>query len=187
MKTRFITFTVSFAKSNVSVSTIARMSDTEFNKFAEFQENYKYDVKYTLLPELQDIEAKNYSQLLEWLDNIKLYRYEYILHKVQTKVIHLPKGIVFNPIGYLEICLDKPWDRLTHEDILREQQLREWILQTFPTSTYMCSRAKFSLPAKTEELIGKLELTKNVISISPSGNCAIEVTKRIYKKEAILI
>ena len=122
------------------------------------------------------------KEALMWLKNVVLHKREYVLDKVSVQVIHLPDGLKFNPMGYLEVDKIVDWDRPKHEDCLKEIELSKWVLDTFPSSTFAGSRARFTLPSVQEEFYNNRKTTKWIYSISASGNRAIEVTKRSYKK-----
>lgn len=140
-----------------------------------------YNVKIERSPyELPD--PVSYKEAITWLKSVVLHKQEYILDKVSVQVIHLPEGLHFNPMGYLEVDKIVDWDRPKHEDCLREIELSKWVLETFPSSTFVGSRARFTLPSTQEEFYNSRKTTKWVYSISASGNRAIEVTKRSYKK-----
>lgn len=140
-----------------------------------------YHVKIENSPyELPD--PASYKGALVWLKNVVLHKQEYVLDKVSVQVIHLPEGLKFNPMGYLEVDKIVDWDRPKHEDCLREIELSKWVLETFPSSTFVGSRARFTLPSVQEEFYNHRRTTKWIYSISASGNRAIEVTKRSYKK-----
>lgn len=140
-----------------------------------------YNVKIEKSPyELPD--PVTYKEAITWLKNVVLHKQEYILDKVSVQVIHLPEGLKFNPVGYLEIDKIVDWNHPKHEDCLRELELSKWVLETFPSSVFVGSRARFSLPSTKEEFFNSRKTTKWVFNISASGNRAIEVTKRSYKK-----
>lgn len=126
--------------------------------------------------------ALNVQKAIEWLNDRELSKMEYILDKVTVKVINLPDGVTFNPAGYLEVKKIVDWDNPQHEDCLKEIELSKWILDTFPTSKFVGSRARFALPSHHDEYFNAKNTIKWVFSISASGNKAVEVTKRIYKK-----
>lgn len=148
---------------------------------ATLQVEKGYNIKIEKSPyELPD--PVSYKEALIWLKNIVLHKQEYVLDKVSVEVIHLPEGLKFNPMGYLEVDKIVDWEHPKHEDCLREIELSKWVLETFPSSTFVGSRARFTLPSVKEEFYNSRKTTKWVYSISASGNKAIEMTKRSYKK-----
>jgi hypothetical protein len=179
MKT--VIFTLSTKGADESKNFTATISDAEFTAIRADITKCRYDVKVNNL--FTDVDnPSNYKSLIEWLATTKLVRTEYILTKVTTEVINLPEGIAFHPEGYLLVDIGKHYKEYTHEDCLLENSLCHWILETFKTSQYHTTRNTFTLPCNREEYANKSQTVKHVFSISKSGNKAIEVTKRVYKK-----
>ena len=164
---------------------VAISNDRDMQKLVKaskkVSEKYPYGVQ--LQEKMTTLEnAYTLEQALVWLDEVRLHKVEYVLDKVTVKVINLPDGVTFNPLGYLEVQRVVDWDNPKHEDCLKEIELSKWILETFPTSKFVASRARFALPSQNEEYFNSRNTIKWIFSISASGNKAVEVTKRIYKK-----
>lgn len=151
------------------------------NAGKKLSEKYPYGVQ--IQEKITKLEnAYTIAQALAWLDEVRLHKVEYVLDKVAVKVINLPEGVTFNSLGYLEGQKIVDWDNPKHEDCLREIELSKWILETFSTSKFAGSRGRFTLPSQNEEYFNSRNTIKWIFSISASGNKAVEVTKRIYKK-----
>jgi hypothetical protein len=148
---------------------------------AALQSEKGYNIKIEKSPyELPN--PVSYKEALMWLKKVVLHKQEYILDKVSVEVIHLPEGLKFNSMGYLEVDKIVDWEHPKHEDCLREIELSKWVLEKFPSSTFVGSRARFTLPSTQEEFYNSRKTTMWIYSVSASGNRAIEVTKRSYKK-----
>lgn len=164
---------------------VALKSETEKLTIVKAMANLQAEKGYNVKIEESPYELPSPASCKDavaWLKNVVLHKQEYILDKVTVQVVHLPKGLKFNPIGYLEVDKIVDWDHPKHDDCLKEIELSKWVLDTFPTSAFAGSRARFTLPSTKEEFLDRRKTTKWVFSISASGNRTIEVTKRSYKK-----
>jgi hypothetical protein len=175
------TFTLSANGADASKTFVATLSESELAAIRTDINKVRYQVDIRA-GNLEVDNKSNFKDLVEWLATTQLTRTEYILTKVTTEVVNLPDGITFHPEGYLLVDIGKHYKEYTHEDCLLENSLCHWILETFKTSQYHTTRNTFTLPCNREEYANKSQTVKHVFSISKSGNKAIEVTKRVYKK-----
>lgn len=181
MKNNAATYQFTIVANGVSKSFIANLNDIQL-------ESLKNDkvTKYTLEVSLRGIisNAGSYHELRAWLRDTKLYTTKYHLTRVDTKVVKLPHGVRFND-GYLEVSIVDEFKSHTHETALKEVRLMEWILKTFPTSTYASSRAKFVLNMSSEMTLSEDKVTGHTVTITPSGDQYIEVTTRTFIKKEV--
>lgn len=174
-------FTLSANNADSSKKFVATLSEKELKDIKAYITKVRYHVD--IVGGNTEVDnTSNFSQLVEWLATTQLTRTEYILTKVTTEVVNLPDGVTFHPEGYLLVDIGKHYKDYTHEDCLLENSLCNWILETFDTSQYHTTRNTFTLPCNREEYANKRQTVKHIFSISKSGNKAIEVTKRVYKK-----
>ena len=174
-------FTVSANDADSSKKFVATLSDKEFATIKADLTKVRYHVDIKGGNTEVD-NTSNFRQLVEWLATTELVRTEYVLTKVTTQVYNLPDGITFHHDGYLLVDIGKHYHDYTHEDCMLENSLCHWILENFKTSKYHTTRNTFTLPCNSEEFTNKRQTIKHIFSVSASGNKAIEVTKRVYKK-----
>ena len=182
MKNNVVTYEFTISANGVSQSFIANLSNMQL----ESLKNNKV-TKYTLaVGVLGGIisNAGSYSELRAWLRDTKLYDIKYQLTSVDTKVVELPKGVIFND-GYLEVSIVDEFKAHTHETALKEVRLMEWVLKTFPTSTYGRSRNRFALNMSSEMTLSKDKVTGHTVTITPSGDQYVEITTRTFAKKEV--
>jgi hypothetical protein len=181
MKNNAATYQFTISAKGVSKHFIANINDLQLESLKNNSiTNYDFEIRA-----LKDIvNAGSYQELRAWLKDTKLSTIKYHLTSVDTKVIELPEGVKFNN-GYIEVSIVDEFKSHTHETALKEVRLMEWVLKTFPTSTYGNSRNKFVLNISSEMTLSEDKVTGHTVTITPSDDQYIEVTTRTFIKKEI--
>lgn len=123
----------------------ANLTDVEYTAIKVDTMKHRYDV-YIDKGHVVDNKS-NYEELVKWLDEVRLTKKVYIPSKPKHRMFKLPDYIHWNSDGqYLYVDINVPFEAHTHLTCIMELKCIEWILSTFPTAVFHCSRAKFKLP-----------------------------------------
>lgn len=123
----------------------ANLTDAEYTAIKVDTIKHRYDV-YIDKGHIVDNKS-NYDELVQWLDEVRLTKKVYLPSKPKHRKVKLPDYIHWNSEGqYLHIDIGVSFETHTHLTCIMELKCMEWILSTFPTAVFYCSRAKFKLP-----------------------------------------
>lgn len=181
MKNNAATYQFIISADGVRQSFIANLSNTQLESLKN-NKMTKYTLEVGALGVISN--AGSYSELVVWLRDTKLYGVKYQLTSVDTKVVELPDGVIFND-GYLEVSVVDEFKSHTHKTALKEVRLMEWVLKTFPTSTYGRSRNRFALNMSSEMTLSEDKVTGHTVTITPSGDQYVEITTRTFTKKEV--
>lgn len=178
---KLYTFTLSANNADSSKAFTAFLTDDEYKsviKDIRKYTSYTYDVMGG-----RDVEnPSNYEELLDWLFCTRLTRTEYVHVDTKVKIIQLPKHISYSTEGCLVVNIGKSYCDYTSQDVAKEVECFSWIVKTFKNVKYHKQRNTFILES-TVEIHKTQDLTvRHNITISPSGNQAVERTIRVYNK-----
>ena len=178
---RTYTFTVS--EQGEAKYFTANLTDAEYVAIKVDTIKHRYNVYIDKGCEVDN--ESNYEDLVEWLNTVVLKKKILLPTEPEYKRHKLPDYIYWDSEGqYLYVDIDVPFETHTHWTCIMELKCIEWILSTFITAIFHCSRAKFKLP-KTKKKEGKF-----VIELSYTYNSKINaiIEKRVkYEEVEILL
>lgn len=123
----------------------ANLTDAEYTAIKVDTIKHRYNV-YIDKGHVVDNKS-NYDELVKWLNEVRLTKKIYMPSKVEHRKVKLPDYIHWDSDGqYLYVDINVPFETHTHLTCIMELKCIEWILSTFPTAVFYCSRAKFKLP-----------------------------------------
>lgn len=175
------TFTLSATGADSSKSFTAILTDEHLASIIKDIDRYtRYT--YDVVGGREVDNPSNFDQVIMWLRNTTLTRTEYVHVDTKVKIIQLPKEVQYNTGGYLTVNIGKPYSEYSTEDTAREVELFHWIVKTFKNVKYYKQRNTFVLEETVEEHTKNDYVVRHNITITPSGNQAVERTIRVFNK-----